>query len=355
MTAKECTASVQTSDSWDTSSCRILTTYPKHDHRMWISRVELLPGWREEVARTWGAPGGRSVRDDLKWAWRLFRASRSYDVVVSGSDRMTRIFAVLQLVLRRKRVPLLYIDWLGKVTGSPIERWFRRAGLRLALLGPSRALVQGRDEIPAWASELRLPASKFVFVPYHSTLYEFSCQAEEGDYVFAGGDTRRDYPTLVEAARGLPYRIVIAALRRDHFQGIEIPENVEIVTVRQDDFFRLMAGAALVVVPMLGGMIHPGGEQTWINAMTLGKPVIVAEDRSAKDYIEHGITGYLVEPGNPAELARVIRLLMEDRALARLVGQKAALAARRFTPEIFIESVLRLAEECVRNARQGNG
>ena len=329
---------------------RILTTYVKKSDATWLSRVEVLPGWREEVDRTWGK--GKidldSFLSNLKWAWRLFRASRNYDVVVTSSDRTGRLFAAFQLLLRRRRVPHIYVAWTCNPFGGRLKRWFHRTELRWAILAASRAIVQGKYEIAAYADELGVPASKFVFVPYHSTLYDFRCEVKEGDYIFAGGDGNRDYPTLIEAVRGLPYRVVIAALFRDHFRGIQVPKNVEIVTLSQADFFQKMAGAALAVVPLLPGLLHPGGQQTWINAMSMAKPVIVAEDRSARDYIIHASTGWLVKPGDPAALREAIRLLMEDRNLARSVGRRAKEAALQFSPQRFFEGVFSVVEECLK-------
>jgi len=326
---------------------RILTTYTKKDHPMWLGRVELPPGWREEAARAWGKPERQSLHRDLKWAWRLFRVSRTYDAVVIGSDRMSRIFAMFQLFFRRRRVPHLYIDWLCNLSGGRLKRWLQRVHLRWAILGASRTIVQGRHEITAHADELGVPLSKFVFLPYHSTLYDLRYEVEEGGYIFAGGDTNRDYPTMIEAVRGLPYRVLIAAFSRGHFGGIQVPDNVEIVTLGEADFFQRMAGAALVVVPMLPRLLHPVGQQTWINAMTMGKPVIVAEDRSARDYIAHQSTGWLTEPGNPCALREAICLLMENRDLARSLGRSAKEAATQFSPECFFEGVFRVVEECL--------
>ncbi len=320
---------------------RILTTYGKKGDTVWLNGVELLPG------RTWDKPEREWLPNDLKWAWRLFEASRHYDVVVTVSDRMSRIFATLQFFFRRRKVPHLYIKWICSPHGGRLKRWLYRTELRWAVLGASRAIVQGKQEIAAHADELGVPVSKFVFLPYHSTLYDFRYLVEEGNYIFAGGDGNRDYPTLIEAVRGLPYRVVISALSREHFRGIQIPPNVEIVTLSQADYYQKMAGAALVVVPMLPRLAHPGGQQTWINAMVMGKPVIVAEDRSACDYITHESTGWLAEPGNPSALRKAICLLMENRTLARSVGEKAKEAAIEFSPERFFDGVFRAVEGCI--------
>ncbi len=333
----------------DTIRPRVLTTYDKASHPAWLRRVELMQDYSAEIARTWNKPLSSSyrIKRDVLWAWRLFRRSKHYDAVITGSDRMSRLFAIAQLFLRRKRVPHVYIDWLCNPSGGWLKCRVQRLMLRCALLGASQALVQGREEIAAHAREFAVPRSKFAFLPYHSTIYDFHWDSKEGDYIFAGGDTHRDYCTLIEAVRTLPYRTVIAARSREHFRGIAVPDHVEIVTLSAEEFFKSMEGAALVVVPMQAGLLHPGGQQTWINAMSMGKPVVVAEDQSACDYIVHASTGWLVKPGDPAALREAVGLLMEDRNLARSIGRKAKEAAAQFSPECYFDGVLRVVKECI--------
>jgi glycosyltransferase involved in cell wall biosynthesis len=191
-----------------------------------------------------------------------------------------------------------------------------------------------------------VPARKLAIIPYHTTLWGAKYPEHEGEYVFAGGDTNRDYRTLIQAVTGLTYKVVIAVFRRDHFAGVEIPPNVEILTASRDEFFRLMARSAVVVVPMQGGLIHSGGHQTYLNAMELGKPVVVADDGGADEYIADGVTGFIVKPGELAGLRKALQTLMCDRAMARRLGQNAKAAAEEYTPEKWFERIFALAREC---------
>lgn len=185
-----------------------------------------------------------------------------------------------------------------------------------------------------------------MFVPYHSTLFDTPYTVRDGDYIFAGGDSDRDYPLLIEAIRGLPYRVVITCLRRDHFEKVEIPANVEIRTVPQDEFIQLMAGARLNVVPLKSRPQHVGGEQTYANAMSMGKPTIVT-DLYASDYIQNGVTGILTPSGDACALRRAIQDVMEKPELARLMGLRAKETSKAFAPETFFEEVFRISEECM--------
>jgi glycosyltransferase involved in cell wall biosynthesis len=52
------------------------------------------------------------------------------------------------------------------------------------------------------------------------------------------------------------------------------------------------------------------GQQTYLNAMALGKPVIVTDAPGVRDYIEHEVTGFVVPPETQA-LNRVIQYVMD--------------------------------------------
>lgn len=335
------------------ASHRILTTYAKGRLPAWLERVDLMEDYDAAFDRVkhQRSSSARRFARDVTWAWRLFRRSRNYDAVVTGSDRMSRMFAVAQRILRRRPVPVIYIDWICDVPAGSLWNRFHRSTLRQAAMAGSLALVQGRAEVEAYSRALGVPASKFLFLPYHFTVYSNRVDPVEGDYIFAGGDGNRDYRTLIEAVRGLPYHVVIAAFQRGHFQGVDVPQNVEIVTLAETEYLRTMAGSALVVVPILPGLAHPGGQQTWLNAMSMGKATIVAEDRSACDYINHGSTGWLVNPGSPNALREAICRLMEEDELRRTIGANAAQAASEYSPERFIEGVLAVTAMCIKAPR----
>ena len=327
---------------------RILTTYAKMRHPAWIGRVTLLEAWDQEVRRTWRKPMPATylLRRDVAWAWRMFRVSRSYDAVITGSSRAELLFAVMERFSGRRRPVHIFINWYLNLPGSGLSRRWRRALQRCAGLAAARILVESSQEVRAHASELAVPSRKFVFVPYHATLYDTPYAVTDGDYIFAGGDSDRDYRPLVEAARDLPCRVIIAALRRDHFQGLKIPSNVEIVSASHLEFIGLMAGAAIVVLSMKSGLLHAGGQQTWLNAMTMGKPVVVAHD-AADDYIADHVTGILVSPGDSTAMARALVELLGDRELARRIGDQAKQAAAAFTPEKFFERVFGVVDACL--------
>jgi glycosyltransferase involved in cell wall biosynthesis len=325
---------------------RILTPYKKGNHPQWLKNVELYQPLPDEVRRNWVTK--RSITYRLRrqalWAWRLFRLSKKYDVILTGSDGGGLLFGIAQRILRQKRIPHIYLDFYINLEGGKLKRALIRFLSRLAVQGASCALVQRTCEVESYSRAFGLRSSMFRFVPYHSTTFDFELDVRDDGYIFAGGDAARDYPLLIEAVRNLPYRVIIAALQRGHFTSISIPKNVEIVSVPGSEFLNLMAHARLLVLPLKWRPQHVGGQQTYLNAMTMGKPIIVT-DLNANDYITSGVTGILTPAGDVRALKDSITMVMEDRDFAYSLGREAKKASQAFTPERFFAAVF---ENCER-------
>jgi glycosyltransferase involved in cell wall biosynthesis len=71
-----------------------------------------------------------------------------------------------------------------------------------------------------------------------------------------------------------------------------------------------------------------------VEAMAAGVPVIASAVGGIPEVVVDGVSGYLVAPGDRSTLARQLRALLVDRALAARIGAAARESARlRFAPE----------------------
>jgi glycosyltransferase involved in cell wall biosynthesis len=82
---------------------------------------------------------------------------------------------------------------------------------------------------------------------------------------------------------------------------------------------------------------------TNVEALSFGLPVISSRVGAIPEVVEHGVTGFLVPPGDVSSLATRMERLLADRALARRMGQAARAAfLARFTLEHFRAEVGRI-------------
>lgn len=71
----------------------------------------------------------------------------------------------------------------------------------------------------------------------------------------------------------------------------------------------------------LFGLENEGLPLVFLEAQSCEKPVIVGRSGGASDALEDGVTGYLVDPYNPSEVAERISALFSDRELAARMGK----------------------------------
>jgi glycosyltransferase involved in cell wall biosynthesis len=83
-----------------------------------------------------------------------------------------------------------------------------------------------------------------------------------------------------------------------------------------------------------------------LEAMASGTPVVASRLGGLPEIVEHGVTGYLVEPGNVAELRQRLGDLLGDPTLASRIGRNArARVEERFTWRACAERCLKAYAE----------
>jgi len=108
---------------------------------------------------------------------------------------------------------------------------------------------------------------------------------------------------------------------------------VRIVAATHEEFRQLIAKASIVVLPMQADELHAGGQQTFLNAMFMGKPVVVTDPEGGRDYIRDGIAGRLVPYGDKEQLRSAICELMTDSHLRKSIGEAARRSATPLTTQ----------------------
>jgi len=145
---------------------------------------------------------------------------------------------------------------------------------------------------------------------------------------------------------------VLATNRPKLLRGLDVPGNVRVVSVSPAEFRRLMARSRIVVMPMRATLLHAGAQQSILNAMLMGKPVILTDPEGGADYIDSGRTGILVPYGDPSRLRDGICQLWERPEEAAAMGARAQIAASALTVERSNIEMWNIALELVRAKRE---
>lgn len=288
-------------------------------------------------------------RDMNKWQLliRLIGTAAHHDaVVLDGSVGLRGAYLdviAAGLIARRRGAPIVVLaDCTWKRGSWWLDRIACRVGIRVLDAPRITYCVLSTEEIERFPRQWGISPERVAFTPWCYTLprEEVDKPGLEDGGVFAGGNSMRDYSALIEAAHELPEQVTIAAnLRRNDV----LPPNVSIGSVSHSRYVELMRKASVVVVPLQQGADRSAGQQTYLNAMAMGKTVVVTDSPGTRDYIRDGETGIVVPPGRSKELAAAIKWALNpaNRMRVDTIRKRArSEVRRRFSPANYADSLL---------------
>ncbi len=92
----------------------------------------------------------------------------------------------------------------------------------------------------------------------------------------------------------------------------------------REDMPAVLAMAHIVCLPTRYG---EGTPKVLLEAAAAGRPAVTTAIPGCSEAVQDGVTGLLVKPGDAADLARALRVLIEDASLRRSMGRSARLRA----------------------------
>jgi glycosyltransferase involved in cell wall biosynthesis len=142
----------------------------------------------------------------------------------------------------------------------------------------------------------------------------------------AAGREFRDYPTLIEAVRGLDVDLVIASAspwskRADNANSIELPPNVTVTSFTQAELRDQLDQSDMLVMP-LQACDFQAGITTILEAMSMERPVICTLTDGQTDVVVDGENGLVVPPADPDAFRAAIERLLDNPEMAAAMGRK---------------------------------
>jgi glycosyltransferase involved in cell wall biosynthesis len=297
--------------------------YRQNSHSFWRLRITTdIAGLRSV------APPGISViawpASEVPARWKrnlllLLSALRSDHLVIEFVFRDLAFFSFFLCIIPFHRCRITTIDFFaGRPRGwkMPLTRW---------LLGSISRFVVYFRETSALERRFRIPRSKFQFVPFKINGLEAirTTTPRDDGYIFCGGRSRRDFATLFAAVDGTGYPVKVIAgtapelkANGTHLEGLRVPDNVEILTGDSsvECFLHWMAGARLVVIPILPDSLTQAGIGVYLQAMALRKCVIASSGLGISDVLKEG-QAIIVPAGDAKALREAIQRAWQDRGI----------------------------------------
>ena len=258
---------------------------------------------------------------DAGLAMHGFLRARSYDVIFSNGENVGIPLAVLLKSRRRRPGHVL----IGHRLSPDKKRPFMRA-----LQAQMDAIFVYAATQRTYAEEvLRIPPDKIHLIPFHADtrFYQPMPAVRVERRISSAGLELRDYPTLIEAVRGLDLDVRLAAAspwskRKNETAERSLPPNVSARRYGYLELRELYATSRFIVVPLYENDFQ-AGVTTLLEAMAMGKAVIVTRTSGQRDVIQHDENGIYVPPADPPALRTAILGLLEHPEEALRLGMNA--------------------------------
>jgi len=288
----------------------------------------------------------RTTADWIARCWRVLPRLRGADVVVATATEISFGLAFWKS-LGMMQKPLVGI--LCGAVNYPIASEIRRKFIG-SLIKKFQPVLFADSELPEIERRFGLP-SGLVSVGWFGVDDHFWTLPEDGvrreGVLAVGNDSRRDFLTLVEAAKFLPEIRFTVITRRE--KPRILPSNVEWrrgdwkeAPVTDEELRALYQQAACVVVP-LEECIQPSGQSVAMQAMMCGAPVVHTKTAGwwGADVVRDWIDVELVAPGDSDAMARAIKKSLQSDKKNRA---RESLLAHAWTASGFAQRISNVIE-----------
>ena len=272
----------------------------------------------------------RLAGKDAALALMGFLRRREYDTIFTNGENVSIPLAMMLRVARASdpgRRPG-HVTIAHKLSTGKKRLFFKTMGLHREL---DTLFVYAATQQKFGVEQLGIPASKLRLIPFHADDHFYRPLPEASvneNQVSAAGLEWRDYPTLIEAVKEMPdlsVRLAAASPWSKHANETEkrdLPAHVQARRYEYDELRDLYATSAFVVVPLYENDFQ-AGVTTLLEAMAMGKAVIVTRTTGQTDVVVHEENGLTVPPGDVTAWKESIRRLRQDRALRERLGANA--------------------------------
>lgn len=291
------------------------------------------------------------------------------DLIFTSSFGVWTMLALLLKPLAKWRVVIAYegsspsVDYRGSAP---------RLALRRAMVKAADALITNSKAGKAYLIDiLKAKESNVFHQPYEvpATTALVGCSKEEKQsnlhqlqrpvFLFVGGIIpRKGLHLLLEACvvlqkqgyRNYTLLVVGDGAQRQELEAFsqthELADCVKWAgRVNYGNLGAYFNSADVFVLPTL--------EDTWgvvvLEAMALGKPVLCSKWAGAAEMVIEGENGYLFEPQQPEELAKVMRRFIEQPNLSKSMGDKSQQLMAQHTPEVAAQFLAKVTSFAVSN------
>jgi len=306
--------------------------HPTMDYGALVSALRAVPGDRADVL-DYAAVDREShpaVRSVLKFLGRDaalallgFLRRGDYDAIFTNGENVALPLAMLlKTVPNRPR----HVTIGHRLSTGKKRLFYERLRVHRQM---DTIFVYATTQLDFAKRVLHIPERVLSLIPFHADHRFYrplpDVQVRE-QQICAAGLEWRDYPTLISAvADKTDLSVKLAAAspwskHNDETKDRSLPAHVDARRYDYNALRELYAQSSFVVVPLYENDFQ-AGVTTILEAMAVGKAVIVTRTTGQTDVIIEGETGLYVAPGDVSGWQKAIERLRTDAALRERLGR----------------------------------
>ena len=258
-----------------------------------------------------------AIRAALRSLWHEQPEPRA---VVVWTHIEALVVAFFRWLFRRRQTRLVLVGFILTKRSGWLHNLLRSAYFNTLFKVVDLAIVHSRVEADRYTQQYTGSRTRFVFIPWGSHIDNVDELAKapppDGPAdVLCAGRSGRDYRTLYQAFAASALRVKIVCDLADALAGCEPAANIQVLDKCYGAaYLREVMHARCVAIP-LGVSDISAGQMVLLQAMEMGKAVVMTRTATTVDYIVDGHDALLVEPGDAAGLHAAVRRVLDDEAL----------------------------------------
>jgi glycosyltransferase involved in cell wall biosynthesis len=172
-----------------------------------------------------------------------------------------------------------------------------------------------------YSKSLLLPEDRMFYVPYGDLSgQKFLPNAEVNvekelelrDFFFSGGYSNRDYLSLIEMFKNLPYKLVIVCSKLNTEVDESVaPPNIKVLRDVPSELFDAYVRASKACIIPIAHNTGAAGQSCLLRYMKNRKIIIATDTGIIREYITDGVSGILVRD-NHETMAMAVRAVYEN-------------------------------------------
>lgn len=268
----------------------------------------------------------------------IFLAAKSDVFLIPLPDWDSLVVGFLAKIISREKTKIVVYEIILQKPNS-IKTYLKAYFQTVLLWGVDKFICHHKDT-SGYEKYYKINKDKFCYVPFKANNYNMlsSIEVKDGDYILACGASCRDYDTFVKSIMNLGYstKIVLPEenVAKFHHTALKFKESASNIEVVRHDFNieswnEYIAKARVVVIPIKKGTIQSAGISVLLEALALGKPVVITEGEATRGIITPDVA-MIVPPEDIIMMTRAIQKIWCDDEFRIVLSKNAKDFALKF-------------------------